>query len=104
VLKLESNIEEVIEDEIQDVTDTNVGDITESVTNTDLISEEQQRIIDNTNLSNLEYVKKMLGIPNPITQTTEPEIEKEDEIIIDDNTNDGEISDNKVRLTYTKNS
>jgi hypothetical protein len=102
VLKLESNIEEVLENEVQDVTDTNVGDITESVTNADLISEEQQRIIDNTNLSNLEYIRKLVGIPNPIVQTIETE--KEDEIIIEDETNDGEISDDKVRLTYTKNS
>jgi len=102
VLKLESNIEEVLENEVQDVTDTNVGDITESVTNADLISEEQQRIIDNANLSNLEYIRKLVGIPNPIVQTIETE--KEDEIIIEDETNDGEISDDKVRLTYTKNS
>ena len=102
VLKLESNIEEVLENEVQDVTDTNVGDITESVANADLISEEQQRIIDNANLSNLEYIRKLVGIPNPIVQTIETE--KEDEIIIEDETNDGEISDDKVRLTYTKNS
>jgi hypothetical protein len=102
VLKLESNIEEVLENEVQDVTDTNVGDITESVTNVDLISESQQRIIDNANLSNLEYIRKMVGIPEPIAQTPEPEIEKE--IVIEEETNDGEISDNKVRLTYTKNS
>jgi len=104
VLKLESNVEGVIDNEVQDVTDTNVGDITESITNVDLISEEQQRIIDNANLSNLEYIRKIVGIPNPIVQTIEPETEKEDEIIIEDETNDGEISDDKVRLTYTKNS
>lgn len=104
VLKLESNVEEVTENEVQYITDTNVGDITESVANADLISEEQQRIIDNTNLSNLEYIRKIVGIPNPVVQTIEPETEKENEINIEDETNDGEISDDKVRLTYTKNS
>ena len=59
---------------------------------------------NNANLSNLEYIRKIVGIPNPIVQTIEPETEKEDEIIIEDETNDGEISDDKVRLTYTKNS
>lgn len=99
VLETEYNVEEIIENESQDTPDTNVIEIAENV---ESISESQQRIIDNANLSNLEYIRKMVGIPEPITQTPEPEIENE--IIIEEETNDGEISDNKVRLTYTKNS
>lgn len=99
VLESEDSVEEIVENEVQDVPDTNVVEITENV---EPISESQQRIIDNTNLSNLEYIRKMVGIPDPIVQTPEPEIEKE--IVIEEETNDGEISDNKVRLTYTKNS
>ena len=97
VLETEYNVEEIIENEPQDAPDTNVIEIAENV-------ESQQRIIDNPNLSNLEYIRKMVGIPEPIVQTPEPEIEKEEEIVIEEETNDGEISDNKVRLTYTKNS
>ena len=93
----EDSVEEIIENEPQDAPDTNVIEIVENV-------ESQQRIIDNPNLSNLEYIRKMVGIPEPIVQTPEPEIEKEEEIVIKEETNDGEISDNKVRLTYTKNS
>lgn len=103
VLESEDSVEENVVNEPQDVPDTNVGDITETVENIESISESQQRIIDNANLSNLEYIRKMVGIPEPIVQTPEPEIEKE-EIVIEEETNDGEISDNKVRLTYTKNS
>lgn len=103
VLESEDSVEENVVNESQDVPDTNVGDITETVENIESISESQQRIIDNANLSNLEYIRKMVGIPEPIVQTPEPEIEKE-EIVIEEETNDGEISDNKVRLTYTKNS
>ena len=99
VLESEDSVEEIVENEVQDVSDTNVVEITENV---EPISESQQRIIDNANLSNLEYIRKMVGIPDPIVQTPEPEIEKE--IVIEEETNDGEISDNKVRLTYTKNS
>jgi hypothetical protein len=99
VLETEYNVEEIIENEPQDTPDTNVIEIAENV---ESISESQQRIIDNANLSNLEYIRKMVGIPEPIVQTPEPE--KEGEIVIEDETNDGEISDNKVRLTYTKNS
>jgi len=99
VLESEDSVEEIVENEVQDVPDTNVVEITENV---ESISESQQRIIDNANLSNLEYIRKMVGIPDPIVQTPEPEIEKE--IVIEEETNDGEISDNKVRLTYTKNS
>lgn len=102
VLETEYSVEENVVNESQDVPDTNVGDITETVENIESISESQQRIIDNANLSNLEYIRKMVGIPEPIVQTPEPEIEKE--IVIEEETNDGEISDNKVRLTYTKNS
>jgi hypothetical protein len=101
-LESEDSVEENVVNESQDVPDTNVGDITETVENIESISESQQRIIDNANLSNLEYIRKMVGIPDPIVQTPEPEIEKE--IVIEEETNDGEISDNKVRLTYTKNS
>ena len=101
-LESEDSVEENVVNEPQDVPDTNVGDITETVENIESISESQQRIIDNANLSNLEYIRKMVGIPDPIVQTPEPEIEKE--IVIEEETNDGEISDNKVRLTYTKNS
>ena len=101
-LESEDSVEENVVNEPQDVPDTNVGDITETVENIESISESQQRIIDNANLSNLEYIRKMVGIPEPIVQTPEPE--KEGEIVIEDETNDGEISDNKVRLTYTKNS
>ena len=101
-LESEDSVEENVVNESQDVPDTNVGDITETVENIESISESQQRIIDNANLSNLEYIRKMVGIPEPIVQTPEPEIEKE--IVIEEETNDGEISDNKVRLTYTKNS
>jgi len=104
VLESEDIVEENVENEPQDVPDTNVGEITESVVNVEPISESQQRIIDNANLSNLEYIRKMVGIPEPIIQTPEPEIEKEDEIVIEEETNDDGISDNKVRLTYTKNS
>lgn len=99
VLESEDSVEEIVENEVQDVPDINVVEITENV---EPISESQQRIIDNANLSNLEYIRKMVGIPDPIVQTPEPEIEKE--IVIEEETNDGEISDNKVRLTYTKNS
>lgn len=99
VLETEYNVEEIVENESQDTPDTNVIEIAENV---ESISESQQRIIDNANLSNLEYIRKMVGIPEPIVQTPEPE--KEEEIVIEDETNDGEISDNKVRLTYTKNS
>lgn len=99
VLESEDSVEEIVENEVQDFPDTNVVEITENV---EPISESQQRIIDNANLSNLEYIRKMVGIPDPIVQTPEPEIEKE--IVIEEETNDGEISDNKVRLTYTKNS
>ena len=99
VLESEDSVEEIVENEVQDVPDINVVEITENV---EPISESQQRIIDNANLSNLEYIRKMVGIPDPIVQTPEPEIEKE--IVIEEDTNDGEISDNKVRLTYTKNS
>ena len=102
VLESEDSVEENVVNESQDVPDTNVGDITETVENIESISESQQRIIDNANLSNLEYIRKMVGIPEPIVQTPEPEIEKE--VVIEEETNDGEISDNKVRLTYTKNS
>ena len=98
-MESEDSVEEIVENEVQDVSDTNVVEITENV---EPISESQQRIIDNANLSNLEYIRKMVGIPDPIVQTPEPEIEKE--IVIEEETNDGEISDNKVRLTYTKNS
>lgn len=98
-IESEVSIEEIVENETQDVPDTNIVEITENV---GPISESQQRIIDNANLSNLEYIRKMVGIPDPIVQTPEPEIEKE--IVIEEETNDGEISDNKVRLTYTKNS
>jgi hypothetical protein len=101
-IESEDSVEENVVNEPQDVPDTNVGDITETVENIESISESQQRIIDNANLSNLEYIRKMVGIPEPIVQTPEPEIEKE--IVIEEETNDGEISDNKVRLTYTKNS
>jgi hypothetical protein len=101
-IESEDSVEENVVNEPQDVPDTNVGDITETVENIESISESQQRIIDNANLSNLEYIRKMVGIPDPIVQTPEPEIEKE--IVIEEETNDGEISDNKVRLTYTKNS
>lgn len=104
VLESEDSVEENVVNESQDVPDTNVGDITETVENIESISESQQRIIDNANLSNLEYIRKMVGIPEPIVQTPEPEIEKVEEIVIEEETNDGEISDNKVRLTYTKNS
>ena len=99
VLESEDSVEEIVENEVQDVPDTNVVEITENV---EPISESQQRMIDNANLSNLEYIRKMVGIPDPIVQTPEPEIEKE--IVIEEETNDGEISDNKVRLAYTKNS
>ena len=101
-IESEDSVEENVVNEPQDVPDTNVGDITETVENIESISESQQRIIDNANLSNLEYIRKMVGIPDPIVQTPEPETEKE--IVIEEETNDGEISDNKVRLTYTKNS
>ena len=91
VLESEDSVEEIVENEVQDVSDTNVVEITENV---EPISESQQRIIDNANLSNLEYIRKMVGIPDPIVQTPEPEIEKE--IVIEEETNDGEISDNKI--------
>lgn len=104
VLESEDSVEENVVNESQDVPDTNVGDITETVENIESISESQQRIIDNANLSNLEYIRKMVGIPEPIIEAPKPEIDKEKEIVIEEETNDGEISDNKVRLTYTKNS
>ena len=102
-IKIEEHIEEIIDTKSQDVPDTNVEEITKSVDNIDVISEEKQIIGDN-NLSNLDYVKKMFGLSTPITQTIEPEIEIESENMIEHEINDSEIFEDKVRLTYTKNS